>query len=201
MSMREALGAATVPVCLIVSAVVMAAAVAPAVAPAAAAAPADTALSPPEHRSPGLGRAADQATLTAFRASIGPDGAGLPPGSGDATSGAPIYAQQCQSCHGPEGRGGPNGALVGGRGSLTSEEPLKTVGSYWPYATTVFDYVRRAMPYHAPGTLSDDEVYAVTAYLLHHNGIIGPEQEMNRQTLPQVVMPNRDGFRVSPRRF
>jgi cytochrome c len=123
------------------------------------------------------------------------DGTGLPPGRGNVQEGAAVYAQHCRACHGPQGRGGPNDPLVGGRSSLAGDEPLKTVGSYWPYATTVFDYVRRAMPYQAPGSLAADEVYAVTAYLLFENGIVEADATLDRRSLPEVVMPNRDGFR------
>jgi len=107
-----------------------------------------------------------------------------------------VYTQKCQSCHGEKGAGKPNDPLVGGQGTLTSKEPVRTIGSYWPYATTVFDYVRRAMPYTESKSLTNEEVYAVTAYLLHLNGIIGPQDVMNAQTLPQVKMPNRDNFIV-----
>ena len=126
--------------------------------------------------------------------SIGPDGAGLPPGSGTATQGAEVYKTKCIACHGPEGANGVNDRLAGGQGTLKSATPVKTIGSYWPYATTVFDYVRRAMPYPAPHSLSDGEVYAVTAYLLHLNGIIGADDAMDATSLPKVKMPNRGGF-------
>jgi cytochrome c len=108
--------------------------------------------------------------------------------------GAAVYEQKCQACHGAKGAGQPNDRLVGGQGTLASKTPVKTIGSYWPYATTVFDYVRRAMPYQQPQSLSNDEIYAITAYLLHMNGIIGERDEMNAQTLAKVRMPNRDNF-------
>ncbi len=126
--------------------------------------------------------------------SVGPDGTGLPPGSGTPKQGAEVYTTKCIACHGPEGANGVNDRLVGGQGSLKSAAPVKTIGSYWPYATTVFDYVRRAMPYPAPHSLSDAEVYAVTAYLLHLNGIIGADDVMDATSLPKVKMPNRSGF-------
>ena len=107
-----------------------------------------------------------------------------------------MYTQKCQSCHGEHGAGKPNDPLVGGQGTLTSPSPVRTIGSYWPYATTVFDYVRRAMPYTQSHSLTNEEVYAVTAYLLHLNGIIGAQDVMNAQTLPQVQMPNRNKFLV-----
>ena len=150
---------------------------------------------------PNLGRAATPADIAAWDISVGPDGVGLPPGGGTAVKGAAVYEQKCQACHGAKGAGQPNDRLVGGQGTLASKAPVRTIGSYWPYATTVFDYVRRAMPYIQPQTLSNDEVYAVTAYLLHLNGIIGEQDEINAQTLPKIAMPNRDNFIVVyPRR-
>ena len=143
---------------------------------------------------PNLGRPATQAEIAAWDISILPDGSGLPSGRGTSARGTAVYAEKCQSCHGEKGAGQPNDRLVGGHGTLASKSPVRTVGSYWPYSTTVFDYVRRAMPYTNPRTLSDDDVYAVTAYLLHLNGIIGETDEMNAQTLPKVRMPNRDNF-------
>jgi len=145
---------------------------------------------------PGLGRSATAAEIAPWDISIPPDGAGLPPGSGTPEQGAIVYAQKCQSCHGEKGAGKPNDQLVGGQGTLTSKSPVRTVGSYWPYATTVFDYVRRAMPYTESKSLTNEEVYAVTAYLLHLNGIIGGQDAMNAESLPQVEMPNRDNFIV-----
>jgi cytochrome c len=143
---------------------------------------------------PQLGRPATQAEIAAWDISILPDGSGLPGGSGTSAKGRVVYAEKCQSCHGEKGAGQPNDRLVGGHGTLASKSPVRTVGSYWPYSTTVFDYVRRAMPYTNPRTLSDDDVYAVTAYLLYLNGIIGETDEMNAQALPKVKMPNRDNF-------
>ena len=143
---------------------------------------------------PDLGQPASPAAVAAADISIGPDGAGLPPGSGDVAGGARVYAEKCQSCHGAEGGGLPNDRLTGGIGSLASERPVKTVASYWPYATTLFDYVRRAMPLQAPQSLSDDEVYAVTAYLLSIDGIVPGDAVMDARSLPAVPMPNRDGF-------
>ena len=144
--------------------------------------------------SPNLGRQATPAEIAGWDISISPDGAGLPLGGGAPEHGATVYAQKCQSCHGEKGAGKPNDRLIGGQGTLTSKKPVRTIGSYWPYATTVFDYVRRAMPYTQPQSLTNDEVYAVTAYLLYLNEIIGAEDTMNAQTLPQVKMPNRDNF-------
>lgn len=150
--------------------------------------------SPRPVQSPQLGRPATAAQVAGWDISIPPDGSGLPPGAGGSARGAQVYAEKCQPCHGDKGAGQPNDRLVGGHGTLSGATPVKTVGSYWPYATTVFDYVRRAMPYAQPRSLSDDEVYAVTAYLLHLNGIIGERDEMNARTLPAVRMPNRDNF-------
>ena len=125
--------------------------------------------------------------------SIAPDGVGLPAGSGTPAQGAVVYAAKCAACHGQKGEGQPNDRLVGGQ--LIGDQPaVKTVGSYWPYATTLFDYTRRAMPWQQPKSLSNDEVYAVSAYILWLNGIIGENDVMNATTLPKVAMPNRDGF-------
>jgi len=149
---------------------------------------------------PGLGRVATPDEIASWDVSIGPDGAGLPPGRGTPKQGETVFAKKCVACHGEKGAGKPNDQLVGGRGSLSGEQaPVKTVGSFWPYATTLFDYVRRAMPLNAPKSLSDDEVYAVSAYILQLNGIIGEADAMDAQTLPQVQMPNRDGFIVFSR--
>jgi S-disulfanyl-L-cysteine oxidoreductase SoxD len=150
---------------------------------------------------PNLGRPASAAQIAGWDVSVAPDGVGLPPGSGTAAKGAAVYEQKCQACHGAKGAGQPNDRLVGGHGTLASATPVRTIGSYWPYATTVFDYVRRAMPYIQPQSLSDDEVYAVTAYLLNLNGIIGENDEINARTLPKVKMPNQENFiRMYPTR-
>jgi cytochrome c len=143
---------------------------------------------------PGLGRPATPTEIAPVDISIPPDGSGLPAGSGTAAAGAAIYVAKCQACHGDKGAGQPNDRLVGGQGSLGTAAPVKTIGSFWPYATTVFDYVRRAMPYQAPQSLTNDEVYALTAYLLQLNGAIAEGDVMNAQTLPRVKMPNRDNF-------
>ena len=144
--------------------------------------------------SPNLGRPATPAEIAEWDVSIPPDGTGLPSGNGTPEQGASVYIQKCQSCHGEKGAGKPNDQLVGGQGTLTSKSPVRTIGSYWPYATTVFDYVRRAMPYTQSHSLTNEEAYAVTAYLLYLNGIIGAQDAMNAQSLPQVKMPNRDNF-------
>lgn len=143
---------------------------------------------------PNLGREATPAEIAGWDISIPPDGSGLPPGAGTAGVGAAVYAAKCQSCHGEKGAGQPNDRLVGGQGTLAGPTPVKTVGSYWPYATTVFDYLRRSMPYQQSHSLTNDEVYALTAYLLNLNGVIAEGDVMNAQTLPQVKMPNRDNF-------
>ncbi|HXE96754.1 MAG TPA: cytochrome c [Dongiaceae bacterium] len=143
---------------------------------------------------PDLGREVKPEEIAAWDISIPPDGRGLPPGGGTAAEGGAVYSARCAGCHGVKGIGGPADPLVGGIGTLASKKPVKTVGSYWPFATTLFDYIRRAMPYNAPRSLSNDEVYAVSAYLLSLNGIIAPEARMDAKTLPQVKMPNRDGF-------
>ena len=148
---------------------------------------------------PRLGHHADTAAIAAWAREVWPDGRGLPPGGGTAAAGAPLFADQCASCHGPDGIGGTADELAGGQMPLTIDTPDKNVGTYWPYATTLFDFIRRAMPMTAPGSLRDDEVYALSAYLLWRNDIIGEHDEMNAHTLPAVVMPNRNGFiRVWP---
>ena len=144
---------------------------------------------------PDLGRSATPEEIAVWDISIGPDGAGLPPGNGTPREGEAVYVAKCLPCHGEKGAGKPNDQLVGGLGSLTGDQtPVKTVGSFWPFATTLFDYVRRAMPFNAPRLLRDDEVYAVCAYILELNGIIAENAVMNAQTLAKVQMPNRDGF-------
>ena len=143
---------------------------------------------------PALGEPVDADTLAEFDYTVLPDGDGLPAGSGTAREGAQVFRQHCIACHGEKGTGGINDALSGGQGTLASDAPKKTVGSYWPYATTVLDYVRRAMPLQAPGTLNDDDLYAVTAYLLYVNGIIGEDASMDAESLPDVKMPNAGGF-------
>jgi cytochrome c len=143
---------------------------------------------------PNLGREVTPEEIAAWDISILPDGSGLPLGSGSAVEGEAVYNAKCFGCHGLEDIKGPADPLVGGIGSLASMKPVKTVGSYWPYATTLFDYIRRAMPFSAPQSLSNDEVYALSAYLLFLNNIIDPEARMDAKTLPQVKMPNRDGF-------
>ena len=144
---------------------------------------------------PGLGVPVSAAEVAAVDLVIMPDGQGLPAGSGNAHQGVVVYQRECRVCHGDGGQGGPNDRLTGGVGSIATNQPVKTTGSYWPYATTIFDYVHRAMPYHLPGSLSADDAYAVTAYLLAGSGVIARVEVMDAQSLPAVRMPNRDGFR------
>ncbi len=154
------------------------------------------ALSGPAAAQPlGIGRDAAPAEIAAWDSDVRPDGAGLPPGRGNVAEGQAVFAQACSACHAMTGNPGPAPSLAGGIGSLASAKPVRTVGSYWPYATTVFDYIRRAMPFNAPHSLTDDQVYAVTAYVLNANGIVPADAVLDHDTLPQVRMPNRDGFR------
>jgi cytochrome c len=122
-----------------------------------------------------------------------PDGSGLPPGSGSVSQGKQVYDQTCVACHGADGTG-PMDRLVGGKGTLDSNKPVRTVGSYWPYATTLWDYIHRAMPFNSPQSLSPDQVYAVTAYVLYLNHIVPQDATMSRDTLPKVKMPNQGDF-------
>jgi mono/diheme cytochrome c family protein len=138
---------------------------------------------------PGLGKPVSEADLALWDISVGPDGKGLPPGSGTAAQGAAIYAQKCEACHGKDGGGGSNAMLINPPGK--SE---RTMALYVPNATTLFDFTRRAMPWPQPKSLANDEVYALTAFILAGNKIIGENEAMNAQTLPKVQMPNRDGF-------
>ena len=155
--------------------------------------------SPAPATGPNLGRVPTAQEVAAWDISIPPSGAGLPAGSGTVKQGEAVYVAQCQACHGPKGAGKPADPLVGGVGSLATDKAVRTVGSYWPYATTLFDYTRRAMPVTKPLSLTNDEVYAVTAYLLYLNGIIGENDVIDAGTLPRVKMPNRDAFVVDPR--
>jgi S-disulfanyl-L-cysteine oxidoreductase SoxD len=144
---------------------------------------------------PNLGRVATPEEIKAYDITADPNGDGLPPGSGTPQQGEAVYTAKCGSCHGEKGVNGQADRLVGGQGTLSGEKrPIKTVGSNWPYATSVFAYIRRAMPFNEPKSLTPDETYAVTAYLLQLNGIIKDGDVMNAQTLPKVQMPNRDGF-------
>ena len=149
---------------------------------------------------PRLGQPISPADLAPWDISIHPDGVGLPPGRGTAAQGEAVYAAKCQVCHGEKGAGKPNDPLVGGMGSLAAGQvPMKTVGSFWPHATTLFDYIRRAMPFQESQSLTSDELYAVSAYILHLNGIVGMNDTLDAKSLPLVRMPNRDGFIPFPR--
>ncbi|MGE0827113.1 MAG: c-type cytochrome [Candidatus Binatia bacterium] len=152
-----------------------------------------------QDRTYGFGRTPTEAEISAWDSAIGPDGKELPAGKGTAAEGKLLYQQKCAACHGETGTEGPQDKLVGGRGTLATEKPLKTIGSYWPYATTIYDYVQRAMPLPQPGSLTANETYALTAYLLYLNGIISEQVVIDAQTLPHVQMPNRYGFIPDPR--
>lgn len=145
--------------------------------------------------SPALGTTPSAHTLATHDNLVFPDGRGLPPGSGTVAMGRALFARQCVACHGDGGRGGPGGELAGGQPDLTREQPDKTIGTYWPYATTLFDFIRRAMPLNAPWSLDNDQVYALVAYLLDANGIPVPAHTLDAATLAALKMPNRDGFR------
>ncbi len=145
---------------------------------------------------PNLGKPISPAEIAAWDVSILPDGSGLPPGSGTPAQGSRIFAEKCSVCHGANGKGGLSAALVGGSPLTSGIDTTKTIANFWPYATTLFDFTRRAMPWPKPRTLTNDEVYALTAYLLSLNKLIGENDVMNAETLPKVRMPNRDGFIV-----
>ena len=150
----------------------------------------------------GIGRQPGADEIAGWDIDVSPDGAGLPPGHGSVAEGKAVFAAHCAACHAlsPGGPALAGPVLAGGRGSLATAHPLRTVGSYWPYATTLFDYVRRAMPFNAPHSLSDDEVYAVTAYVLRANEIVDDGAVLDAGSLAAIRMPNRDGFRpVWPR--
>jgi cytochrome c len=144
----------------------------------------------------GLGTPVTPDQIRSWDIDVRPDGADLPAGQGSVEQGEKIFAEQCSVCHGDKGQNPAKGfdKLVGGKGTLATAKPVQTVGSYWPYATTVFDYVRRAMPFPSPQSLSNDEVYSVVAYLLYLNDIVPRETVMNAQELKKVKMPNVDGF-------
>jgi cytochrome c len=147
----------------------------------------------------GIGRPATAAEIAGWNIDIDRHGANLPPGSGNVARGSVVFDQQCASCHGAHGEGGVGDRLVGGQGTLASAKPIRTVGSFWPYATTLFDYIRRAMPLTAPQSLSNDDVYAVSAYVLHINGLLPADAVLDAKTLPGILMPNRGMFVDDPR--
>ena len=147
----------------------------------------------------GFGQDATEAQIEMWDIDISPSGEGLPAGRGTVKRGAQVFAAKCAMCHGPNGTEGPTNRLVGGRNTLKAIQPIKTVGSYWPYATTIFDYIRRAMPFTAPQSLKPDEVYSLVAWLLFQNGIVPEDIILDANTLPGVRMPNREGFVPDPR--
>src|SRR5947208_8569046 len=147
----------------------------------------------------GIGRVATPAEIAGWNIDIGRDGGNLPPGSGSVSHGSEVYDQQCAACHGPTGEGGIGDRLVGGQGTLATPKPVRTVGSYWPYAPTLFDYIRRAMPQNAPQSLRNDDVYAVSAYILNLNGLLPAGATLDAKTLPAVKMPNTSMFVSDPR--
>jgi cytochrome c len=147
----------------------------------------------------GVGRPATPEEIRELGSAIALDGTGLPKGSGTVAAGRTLFAAQCARCHGPTGEGDVGPRLEGGQGTLSTPRPLKTVGSFWPYATTLWDYVNRAMPFDRPGLLEAPEVYAAVAYVLYLNGIIQEDRVMDATSLPKVKMPNRDGFVPDPR--
>jgi len=143
---------------------------------------------------PNFGKPIDEAAIAAWDISILPDGTGLPKGSGTPAEGAPIFAEKCSGCHGENGKGGEANALISDRELIGIDAARKTIRNFWPYSTTVFDFIRRAMPFQMPHSLTDDEVYALTAYILAGNKLIGPDDAMDAQTLPKVKMPYRENF-------
>lgn len=142
----------------------------------------------------GIGRPATAVEISGWNIDVGRDGRNLPKGSGSVNHGREVFAQQCASCHGDNGKGGLGDRLVGGQGTIGTARPIRTVGSFWPYAPTLFDYIRRAMPQNAPQSLSDDDVYAVSAYILNLNELVGADETIDAKSLAAIKMPNRDKF-------
>ena len=147
----------------------------------------------------GLGKPATEEEIRGWNIEIAPDGKNLPKGGSTIDAGEKLYATQCLACHGAKLEGGIGPALTGGLGSLATDKPLKTVQSYWPYATTLYDYIRRTMPFQSPQSLTNDEVYAVTGYILNVNKLMDRDRPVNAETLKAVKMPNRDGFYLDDR--
>lgn len=148
----------------------------------------------------GIGHSATPAQVSAWNLDVFPDGRNLPAGQGSVIRGREIFVAQCAACHGERGEGSKIGdRLVGGQGTLATATPVRTVGSYWPHATTLFDYVRRAMPLNAPQSLSNEEVYSVAGYVLFLNGLLAPDAVVDAKALTVLKMPNRDGFIADPR--
>jgi cytochrome c len=142
-----------------------------------------------------VGRTPTEVEIRAWNISIGPSGKELPPGSGTAKDGSKLFASKCSPCHGPSAEGSQLAPrLVGGEGTISTLQPVRTIGSYWPFATTVWDYINRAMPRNQEGSLRPDEVYSLTAFILYRNGIIQESDVIDQKTLPKVQMPNRNGF-------
>src|SRR6266850_569182 len=153
-----------------------------------------------EAQSPyGIGRVTPPAEIAGWNIDVGGDGSNLPPGSGSVSHGREVFDQQCAACHGARGEGGIGDQLVGGQGTLATPKPVRTVGSYWPYAPTLFDYIRRAMPQNAPQSLSNDDVYAVSGYVLNLNGLLPADATLDARTLGAIKMPNRSMFVDDPR--
>jgi cytochrome c len=151
-------------------------------------------MSTPEQQF-GFGQPATADEIAGWDIDVKPDGTGLPPGSGSVKQGEELFARLGAKCHGAKGEGTDAAPpLVGGQGTLATDQPVKTVGSFWPYATTLYDYIHRAMPADKPQSLTPDEVYALTAYILYLNGIVDENAVMDAQSLPKVVMPNHAGF-------
>ncbi|WP_316233702.1 cytochrome c [Bradyrhizobium sp. SZCCHNPS2010] len=146
-----------------------------------------------------LGRPVTGDDIAAWNIDVSGDGAGLPAGRGSVAEGRALFAEACSACHGDKGQGSAADVLVGGRGTLATAKPIKTIGSFWPYAPTIFDYVNRAMPFNAPQSLTPDQVYSVTAYLLFLNGIVPEDTTLDAASLAKVEMPNRNGFTRDPR--
>jgi cytochrome c len=147
----------------------------------------------------GIGRTATDAEIAGWNIDIGRNGENLPPGSGTVSHGREVFAQQCAACHGDKGEGGVGERLVGGQGTTATPKPIRTVGSFWPYAPTLFDYIRRAMPQNAPQSLSNEDVYAVSAYILNMNGLLPADATLDAKTLGAIKMPNRSMFTGDPR--
>ena len=147
----------------------------------------------------GIGRPATQTEIAGWNIDVDRNGDNLPPGSGSVAHGREVFEQQCAACHGVKGEGGVGDRLVGGQGTLATPKPVRTVGSYWPYATTLFDYIRRAMPQNAPQSLGNDDVYAVSAYILRLNGLIPADTTLDAGALRAIKMPNRNMFVGDPR--
>lgn len=147
----------------------------------------------------GIGSPATDAQIAGWNIDVFPDGRNLPAGSGTVAQGRDIYNAQCLACHGAKGEGGIGDVLVGGEGTLNTKKPIKTVGSYWPYATTLYDYIRRSMPMTAPQSLTNDQVYAVTGYVLFLNKLAAQDATMDAKAVTAIKMPNRDGFVPDPR--